>query len=114
MIFFKDINVSGNAILEGSLTANQGVVIPATASLSTDAIINLSGNDIDIRTTGSNGIIFTADDVEKGRIDQPGTSFTDTVASPSILTSGIDTPSSTDLLMNVNGNISFTIKTSSR
>ena len=104
MIFFKDINVSGNAILEGSLTANQGVVIPATASLSTDAIINLSGNDIDIRTTGSNGIIFTADDVEKGRIDQSGISFTDTVASPSILTSGIDTPSSTDLLLGVNGN----------
>ena len=104
IILFKNINVSGNAILEGSLTANEGIVIPTTASLSTDAIINLSGNDIDIRTTGSNGIIFTADDVEKGRIDQSGISFTDTVASPSILTSGIDTPSSTDLLMNVNGN----------
>ena len=46
MIFFKNINVSGNAILEGSLTANQGVVIPANASLSTDAIVNVSGNDI--------------------------------------------------------------------
>ena len=105
MIFFKDINVSGNAILEGSLTANQGVIIPASASLSTDAIVNVLGNDIDIRTTGSNGVVFIADDVEKGRIDQSGINFTDTVASPSILTSSIDTPSSTDLLMNVNGNI---------
>ena len=96
MIFFKDRNVSGNAILEGALTANQGVVIPTTASLSTDAIINLSGNDIDIRTTGSNGVVFIANDVEKGRIDQSGTNFTDTVASPSILTSSIDTPSATD------------------
>ena len=104
MIFFKNINVSGNAILESSLTAREGIVIPTTASLSTDAIINLPGNDIDIRTTGSNGIIFTADDVEKGRIDQSGISFADTVASPSILTTSIDTPSSTDLLMNVNGN----------
>ena len=101
MIFFKDINVSGNAILEGSLTANQGVIIPASASLSTDAI----GNDINIRTTGSNGVVFIADDVEKGRIDQSGINFTDTVASPSILTSSIDTPSATDFLMNVNGNI---------
>ena len=48
MIFSKNINVSGNAILEGSLTANEGIAIPTTASLSTDAIINLSGNDIDI------------------------------------------------------------------
>ena len=104
MILFKDINVSGNAILEGALTANQGVVIPTTASLSTDAIINVLGNDINIRTTGSNGVVFIADDVEKGRIDQSGINFTDTVASPSILTSSIDTPSSTDLLMNVNGN----------
>ena len=105
MIFFKDINVSGNAILEGSLTANQGVIIPASASLSTDAIINVLGNDINIRTTGSNGVVFIADDVEKGRIDQSGLNFTDTVASPSILTSSIDTPSSTDFLMNINGNI---------
>ena len=105
MIFFKDINVSGNAILEGSLTANQGVIIPASASLSTDAIINVLGNDINIRTTGSNGVVFIADDVEKGRIDQSGINFTDTVASPSILTSSIDTPSATDLLINVNGNI---------
>ena len=96
MIFFKDINVSGNASIEGALTANQGVVIPTAASLSTDAIINLSGNDIDIRTTGSNGVVFTANDVEKGRIDQSGINFTDTVASPSILTSSIDTPSATD------------------
>ena len=104
MIFFKDINVSGNAILEGSLTANQGVIIPASASLSTDAIVNVLGNDIDIRTTGSNGVVFIADDVEKGRIDQSGINFTDTVASPSILTSSIDTPSATDFLMNINGN----------
>ena len=41
--------------------------------------------------------------MEKGT-DQSGISFTDTVASPSILTTSIDTPSSTDLLMNVNGN----------
>ena len=104
MKFFKDINVSGTTSIEGALTANQGVVIPKTASLSTDAIINLSGNDIDIRTTGSNGVLFIANDVEKGRIDQSGINFTDTVASPSILTSSIDTPSATDLLMNVNGN----------
>ena len=103
MIFFKDINVSGNAILEGSLTANQGVIIPASASLSTDAVINVLGNDINIRTTGSNGVVFIADDVEKGRIDQSGINFTDTVASPSILTSSIDTPSATDFLMNING-----------
>ena len=86
------------------MTANQGVVIPANASLSTDAIVNVLGNDIDIRTTGSNGVVFIADDVEKGRIDQSGINFTDTVASPSILTSSIDTPSSTDFLMNINGN----------
>ena len=104
MIYFKDINVSGSAILEGSLTANQGVIIPASASLSTDAIINVLGNDINIRTTGSNGVVFIADDVEKGRIDQSGINFTDTVASPSILTSSIDTPSATDFLMNINGN----------
>ena len=104
MIFFKDINISGNTSIEGALTANQGVVIPTTASLSTDAIVNVSGNDIGIRTTGSNGVVFTANDVEKGRIDQSGINFTDTVASPSILTSSIDTPSATDFLMNVNGN----------
>ena len=104
MIFFKDINVSGNAILEGALTANQGVIIPASASLSTDAIINVLGNDINIRTTGSNGVVFIAEDVEKGRIDQSGINFTDTVASPSILTSSIDTPSATYFLMNINGN----------
>ena len=104
LIFFKDINVSGNTSIEGALTANQGVVIPTSASLSTDAIINLSGNDINIRTTGSNGVVFIADDVEKGRIDQSGINFTDTVASPSILTSSIGTPSSTDILMNVDGN----------
>ena len=110
IIFFKNINVSGNAILEGSLTANEGIVIPTTASLSTDAIVNVSGNDINIRTTGSNGVVFSADDVEKGRIDQSGINFTDTVASPSILTSSIDTPSASDFLMNVNGNNFFTIK----
>ena len=110
MIFFKDINVSGNAILEGSLTANQGVIIPASASLSTDAIINVLGNDINIRTTGSNGVVFIADDVEKGRIDQSGINFTDTVASPSIRTSSIDTSSSIDLLMNVNGNNFFRLR----
>ena len=57
MIFFKDINVSGNTSIEGALTAKQGVIIPDTGVLSTDTKLNLSGNDIDIRTTGSNGII---------------------------------------------------------
>ena len=67
VIFFKDINVSGNTSIEGTLTAKQGVIVPSSAVLSTDAILNLSGNDIiNIRTTGSNGIIFTANDAEKG------------------------------------------------
>ena len=104
MIFFKNINVSGNTSIEGSLTANQGVIIPTGALLSTDAIINRSGNDINIRTTGSNGVIFTANDVEKGRTDPSGIDFSDTVPTPLILTSGIDTPDANDLLYNVNGN----------
>ena len=91
IIFFKNINVSGNANLEGALTAKQGVIIPTGASLSTDAVLSLSGNDTDIRTTGSNGIIFTANDVEKGRIDTSGIYFNDTVTTPLILTNGIDT-----------------------
>ena len=104
MIFFKNINVSGNTSIEGSLTANQGVIIPTGALLSTDAILNRSGNDINIRTTGSNGVIFTANDVEKGRTDPSGIDFSDTVSTPLILTSGIDTPDANDLLYNVNGN----------
>ena len=52
--------------MEGALTAKQGVIVPTGASLSTDAVLSLSGNDVDIRTTGSNGIIFTANDAEKG------------------------------------------------
>ena len=103
MIFFKDINVSGNTSIEGALTAKQGVIVPTGASLSTDAIINVSSNDIDIRTTGSNGIIFTANDVEKGRIDTSGIYFNDTVTTPLILTNGIDTPDPNDFLYNVNG-----------
>ena len=96
VIFFKDINASGNTSMEGALTAKQGVIIPDTGSLSTDAIINVSGNDIDIRTTGSNGIVFTANDVEKGRIDTSGIYFNDTVTTPLILTNGIDTTDPTD------------------
>ena len=104
MIFFKNINVSGNTSIEGSLTANQGVIIPTGALLSTDAIINRSVNDINIRTTGSNGVIFTANDVEKGRTDPSGINVFDAVSTPLILTSGIDTPDANDLLYNVNGN----------
>ena len=89
--------------MEGALTAKQGVIIPTGASLSTDAVLSLSGNDIDIRTTGSNGIIFTANDVEKGRIDQSGINFSDTISTPLVLTNGIDTSEPNDFLYNVNG-----------
>ena len=103
VIFFKDINVSGNTSIEGTLTAKQGVIIPSSAVLSTDAILNLSGNDINIRTTGSNGIIFTVNDLEKGRIDSSGISLNDTVSTPLLLTNGIDTTEPSDFLYNVNG-----------
>ena len=103
VIFFKDINVSGNTNMEGVLTAKQGVIIPTGGLLSTDSILNVSGNDINIRTTGSNGVVITADDVEKGRIDQSGITFSDTVSTPLLLTSGIDTPVASDFLYNVDG-----------
>ena len=114
MIFFKDINISGNRSIEGALAAKQGVIIPTGASLSTDAVLNVSGNDIDIRTTGSNGAIFTANDVEKGRIDQSGTNFNDTVTIPLLLTDGTDSPSTTDFSYSVNGNNFYEIKTYTR
>ena len=84
MIPFKDINVSGNTSIEGALTANQGVVIPTSASLSTDTIVNVLGNDIAIRTTGVNGSSFLSNDVEKLRIDDNGLIATDTIVAPEL------------------------------
>ena len=110
MIFFKDINVSGNAILEGSLTANQGVVIPATASLSTDAIVNVLGNDIAISTTGANGSSFLSNDVEKLRIDDNGLTLSDLIVAPELQTNLIDSRINDDMLINVSGTNYFRLR----
>ena len=64
----SEVSVSGNTSIEGALTSKQGVIIPSGGVLSTDNILNLSGSDIGIRTTGSNGAVFYANDVEKVRM----------------------------------------------
>ena len=110
MISFKDINVSGNAILEGSLTANQGVVIPTTASLSTDTIVNLTGKDIAIRTTGVNGSSILTNDVEKLRIDDNGLTLSDLIVAPELQTNLIDSRINDDMLINVSGTNYFRLR----
>ncbi len=110
MIFFKDINVSGNTSIEGALTANQGVVIPTSASLSTDTIVNLTGNDIAIRTTGVNGSSFLSNDVEKLRIDDNGLTATDTIVAPELQTNLIDSRINDDMLINVSGTNYFRLR----
>ena len=103
MIFFKDINVSGNTSIEGALTANQGVVIPTSASISTDTIVNLTGNDIAIRTTGPNGSSFLSNDVEKLRIDDNGLILSDLIVAPELQTNLIDSRINDDMLINFSG-----------
>ena len=110
MILFEDINVSGNAILEGALTANQGVVIPTTASLSTDTIVNVLGNDIAIRTTGVNGSSFLSNDVEKLRIDDNGLTLSDLIVAPELQTNLIDSRINDDMLINVSGTNYFRLR----
>ena len=110
MIFFKDINVSGNTSIEGALTANQGVVIPTSASLSTDTIVNLTGNDIAIRTTGVNGSTFLSNDVEKLRIDDNGLTLSDLIVAPELQTNLIDSRINDDMLINVSGTNYFRLR----
>ena len=110
MIFFKDINVSGNTSIEGALTANQGIIIPTTGSLSTDTIVNLTGNDIAIRTTGVNGSSFLSNDVEKLRIDDNGLTLSDLIVAPELQTNLIDSRINDDMLINVSGTNYFRLR----
>ena len=110
MIFFKDINVSGNTSIEGALTANQGIIIPTTGSLSTDTIVNLTGNDIAIRTTGVNGSSFLSNDVEKLRIDDNGLALSDLIVAPELQTNLIDSRINDDMLINVSGTNYFRLR----
>ena len=112
MLFFKDINISGNTRMAGALTANQGVIIPTGASLSTDGIINVVGNDIQVRTTGTNSTIFLSNDVEKVRIKDSGMILSDAFEAPQFRTNLINTTIDTDFTIQRNG-VSYLQMTSS-